>query len=180
MFTLLLVAGSFWLRWQWGRVHQHCIKGTGTMLQIYAGEHEGNFPSHTNGFLDAMLLLVPKDNPDEVRYITGPGDDGAVLSNALVQQTHVPDTLCSRVYIQGLSVFNSPEIALLFDRYSCEGGDHLRGHGPRLREVCNLDGSMQKVLDKDWPEYSSKQVQLLISNGIPDKLARYYYALTRQ
>jgi len=43
-----------------------------------------------------------------------------------------------------------------------------------------LDGFLKTVLDKDWPEFSSNQVRLLISNGFPNKLARYYYALTRQ
>src|SRR5688572_977181 len=38
--------------------HAHCMKGTGLGLMGYAHEHGGQFPFHTNGYGDALLLLA--------------------------------------------------------------------------------------------------------------------------
>jgi hypothetical protein len=71
-----------------------------------------------------------------------------------------------------------PNAKTLFDRKSCPGGDQFRRPwGPLLREVCLLDGSMQVVSEKRWPEFSSNQVELLVQAGIPRAAANRYYQL---
>ena len=62
--------------------HQHCMKGTGLDLRTYALDHDGKFPFHTNGFGDAILLLL-KEISDDPRMLTAPGDDGRLLKECL-------------------------------------------------------------------------------------------------
>jgi hypothetical protein len=157
------------------RTHQHCIKISGTMFRTYADAHDGKFPFHTNGFGDALLLLI-KENVLEagdtnsgdysVRYLTGPGDDGAHLKDALRTGADVAEEKCSRVYVQALSETNSGSIAILFDRRSTRGGDHFRSPWGRLmREVCMADGSMKTVSEDKWPVFAKEQVELLVDAG---------------
>jgi hypothetical protein len=154
--------------------HQHCMKIAGMTFLGYASEHGGVFPYHTNGFGDALLLLV-KDNPEDIRFICGPGDDGHVFSNALAQGLDVPEIQCSRVYVQGLSQTNDPRLCILFDRRSVPGGDHFYESGKPLREVCMLDGFMETVPDARWAEFSRHQVELLVAAGFKREKALQYY-----
>ena len=165
--------------------HEHCIKISGSALRTYATDHDGKFPSHTNGFGDALLLLVKEDalqagdtNTGEytIRYITGPGDDGSVFKNALRSGGDVPEEKCSRIYVQGLTEASNPDIAILFDKKSSRGGDHFRRPwGRLLREVCMLDGSMKTIAEEKWESFSKEQIELLIQGGIKREAAERYY-----
>ena len=165
--------------WNLGRSHQHCIKVSGSMLEAYATDHEGRFPFHTNGFGDALALLVAEDDYN-ARYFVGVDDDGAWLRTAATNHAHVTEDQCTRIYVQGLTETNNPMVAILFDRYAVRGGDHFRGvpGQPYLREVCLLDGSMQTVSLSHWPSYASNQVELLVREGIPRTAAEAYYRPT--
>src|SRR3989442_14660912 len=44
----------------------------------------------------------------------------------------------------------------------------------------NLDGSMQIVSEKGWPEFSRKQIELLVGAGISRQTAEHYYELTKR
>jgi hypothetical protein len=168
------VLAAIWFR-DLGRRHRHCIKVAGSAFWSYAQDHGGALPFHTNGFGDALLLLVKGEYLPGVAWICGPGDDGTVLSNALVHGSPVPEAQCSRVYVQGLSVTNNPMIGLLFDRRSVPGGDHLYGHGRPVREVCMLDGSMECISDERWAEFSRQHVELLVTAGFKREKALQFY-----
>jgi hypothetical protein len=150
----------------------------------YAVDHDGRLPYDTNGFGNALLILVKggylgdTDGVYSIGPITGPGDKGAVFKKTLKTGERIPEEKCSRVYIQGLSETNDPQIAILFDKKSCREGDHFRRPwGPLERETCLLDGSMRGVSDQRWPEFSSNQVELLVQAGIPRAAAKKYYQL---
>ena len=166
-------------------VHQHCIVQTGFAFRAYEEDHQGRLPFDTNGFGDALMLLVKGGYLGDVqngwRFVTGVGDDGSLFKAALASGGHVPEEKCSRVYVQGLGQMNDFNIAVLFDRYSSHGGDHFRRPwGPLVREVSMLDGSMQIVKKKNWDGFSSQQIELLVQNGIPRATAQHYYALTKR
>lgn len=157
--------------------HQHCMKAAGSALRLYAEEHGGRFPSDTNGFGNALLRLV-KEAVGNVRYVTGPGDDGKVFMDALKTGMPIPEARCSRVYVQGLSEQSSQGIAILFDKKPTRGGDHFRRPwGPLVREVCLLDGSMEIIPEDKWREFSSKQVELLVREGFGREAAKHYYEI---
>lgn len=165
--------------------HQHCIKQAGMAFLLYAEDqdHDGKLPFSTNGFGNALLELADTNNGSDylagfVACLCGPGDDGHVFAEALTNHSVVPEDQCSRIYIQGLSETNDPGICILFDRNSCRGGDHFRSPWPwgyRVREVCMLDGSMQVVPDERWPEFSRKQVELLVAAGFSRTNALHFY-----
>ena len=171
--AIVAFMGAAWVH-HLGKVHQHCMKIAGTIFTEYAMDHGGAFPYDTNGFGDALLLLV-KDRPHDVPFICGPDDDGHVFSNALARALHVPEDQCSRVYVQGLCDTNDPRICILFDRRSVPGGDHFYGSGKPVREVCLLDGFMETVPDARWADFSRQQVELLVSAGFKREKALQYY-----
>jgi hypothetical protein len=165
--------------------HQHCIKQAGLIFPLYAQDHSGQLPFSTNGFGNALLLLAGTDSTNDytggfIGCLYGPGDDGHLYKEALKNHSILPEEKCSRVYIQGLSETNNPEICILFDRNSCRGGDHFRSPwGRRVREVCLLDGSMQIISDEHWPEFSRKQVELLVEAGFSRTNALHFYPAAR-
>jgi len=155
--------------------HQHCIKQAGLAFRIYAGDHNDQLPFSTNGFGDALLSLAKAD-PTIISCICGPDDDGSVFKEALRNNSIVTENQCSRVYVQGLCETNDPQICILFDRNSCRGGDHFRSPWRhRLRELCLLDGAMLVIRDENWPEFSRKQVELLVAAGFSRTNALHLY-----
>ncbi|HXR07120.1 MAG TPA: hypothetical protein VN765_07305 [Candidatus Acidoferrum sp.] len=179
-FILLLVLGVGFLWWRFP-VHQHCIKGAGTEFRLYSGDHEGRFPFSTNGFGDALLLMAKSRGDDAssvIAVVTGVGDDGGAYRKALTNGTHLAETNCSRIYVQGLTRESNPQIAMLFDAYPTHGGDHFRRPwGPLVREVCLVDGSMQIIPEAGWPAFAKKQIELLVASGISRTNAEKYYKL---
>ncbi len=182
--AFLVVAFVFMMVFNVFHAHEHCIKQAGLAFKTYSMDNNGKFPYDTNGFGNALLLLVKGgylgDTNGEycIGPITGPGDDGKLLREALKTGARIPEEKCSRVYIQGLSETNNPEIAILFDKKPTPGGDHFRRPwGPLVREVCLLDGSMQVIPEKGWPRFSSNQMELLVQDGIARSTAQYYHEL---
>lgn len=164
--------------------HEHCIKQAGLALKQYEYDNHGKLPSDTNGFGNALLLLVKAgylgdtNGQYSIGPITGPGDDGSLFREVLKTGAPIPEQRCSRIYIQGLSGENNPQIAILWDKKSSPGGDHFhRPWGPLLREVCLLDGSTQIVPEKSWAGFVSNQVELLVKDGIPRPTDRHYYEI---
>lgn len=164
--------------------HEHCNKQAGIVFRNYARDHHGQLPVSTNGFGSALLLLLQGDylgdgnRVSTMKLLTGPGDDAKVFQEALRTWAPIPENECSRIYVQGLSNNNNPEIAILWDKKSTPGGDHSRRPwGPLLREVCLLDGTMQVISDKARPAFASNQVELLVREGIPRATAQYHYDL---
>ena len=174
----LLFIGSFFVIGLFNlfHAHEHCIKNTGLTLRMYAGDHEGKYPFHTNGFGDAIVMLVKEYSPEFVGIFTAPGDNGDLLRASIKNGTHMPEDRCTRMYVQGLSETNNPEIAMVFDRYPTRGGDHQRRPwGDWLREVSLSDGSMQTIREENWPAFKEKQIKLLIAEGFsPDQAESFY------
>jgi hypothetical protein len=160
--------------------HAHCIKQADGMLEQYAITHGGRFPFHTNGYGDALLLLVA-DDPTCAMMLTGPGFDDRPFLRALKNGGHLPEAECGRVYVQGLSVSNDVEIAILFDKIPTPGGDHChmlqRLKAPLGREVLTIGGGHGGyVPESEWPEYSRKQIELLVQAGMTRQHAKSLYA----
>ena len=178
-FCVLVGLGAMCLWYSMHYDHRHCIKQASLALKIYSGEHTGHFPYSTNGFGDALTLFARTDE-SVLNSICGPDDDGHLFREALTNHSIVPEDKCSRIYIQGLTDSDNPDICILFDRNSCKGGDHGRSlWGHPLREACLLDGSMQEIRDEDWPEFSRKQVELLVGAGFTRTDALHFYPATK-
>jgi hypothetical protein len=161
----------------WG--HAHCIKGGGLALETYARDHHGRFAYHTNGYGDALLLMT-NEVGNWWASVTGPGYSEEPFLQALRTGSHLSEQACGRVYVQGLSESDNPDIVLLFDKVPTPGGDHChflrRLSAPLVREVWTLGGSPSTIPETRWPAFARKQVELLIAAGIPRKDAEKLYA----
>ena len=159
--------------------HAHCIPQAGLGLRQYALDHDGKFPTHTNGYGDALLLLLAGDYTPSYA-ITGPGYDRLLFDNALTNNADVAEAECGRVYIQGLTETNNPEIAILFDKTPTPGGDHChlwrRLTAPLSRDVLLIDGSQRTIRESNWPEFSKNQIELLVQDGFDGAAAEAIYA----
>jgi hypothetical protein len=157
--------------------HEHCSKGLSLDLRQYAMDHFGQFPHHTNGFGDALLLLVTDGVSPDVRAITAPGDDGTIFKECLAKGLNVPEEKCSRIYIQGLAETNAYDgVALAFDGYPTPGGDHFRRPwGDPTRDVVMADGSVQFIHENRWPAFAQDQIERLALLGFKrDELEKLF------
>jgi hypothetical protein len=159
--------------------HAHCISQVSLAFRQYASEHFGQFPSHTNGYGDALLLLLA-EGYERSHALTGSGYDRFVFDRALTNRTDVLETECGRVYVQGLKETSNADIVVLFDKLPTPGGDHCHGfarlRAPLCREVAFVDGSHRTVREADWQEFSRKQVGLLVKEGFGKEQAEALYA----
>lgn len=159
--------------------HAHCIPQAGGAFRCYARDNFGQFPAHTNGYGDALLLLVPTYTPWSI--LTGPGGYDSDLDKQWKQSgVNVPETECGRVYIQGLTETNNPEIVILFDKVPTPGGDHChflrRLSAPPGRDVLFLDGSQRTIHETEWQTFASNQIELLVKDGYDRTVAQQLYA----
>lgn len=85
----------------------------------------------------------------------------------------MPEAQCGRVYVQGLSVTNDPEIIILFDKIPSPGNHrHLfsRIGAPLVREVAKI-GGVETINESEWPAVAKRQVELLVAAGIAPEQA---------
>src|SRR5438093_7391285 len=61
--------------------HAHCMPQAASAFRVYAHEHWGRFPYHTNGYGDALLMMTPERA--WFYYLTGPGYDTSTFEEAL-------------------------------------------------------------------------------------------------
>jgi hypothetical protein len=157
--------------------HAHCMpQASGALIQ-YAMENYGKFPTHTNGYGDALLLLVPEYTPWSI--LTGPGYDVEADKQWKQSGDNVPESECGRVYVQGLTRSSNPEIAILFDKIP-NPGDHChlfkRLWSPLKRDVGFVGGDFRSVLESQWPEFAKNQIELLVKDGFDRATAEKLYA----
>jgi hypothetical protein len=155
--------------------HAHCMVGAGLALDLYASEHGGRFPSHTNGYGDALLLL----DPGWDSALTGPGYTADVITRARQSGENAPESEFGRVYIQGLSKTNAPDIAIFYDKLPTPGGDHCnlwhRLSAPLSREVWTIGGQREVIREVEWPTYSKRQIELLVAARMSRSEAEAWY-----
>jgi hypothetical protein len=159
--------------------HAHCITQAGLALRFYANEHGGHYPTHTNGFGDAILPLI---GTADAHPFTGPMFDASELLAAKATGRDVDESKLGRIYVQGLTETNNPAIAIMFDQLATPGGDHCHGLARLFstagREILWLDGTRDFVKSADWSAFAANQIALLVSEGIDLRTARRYYEMT--
>jgi hypothetical protein len=175
---LTVVGGSFVIGFfNLFHAHEHCSKVLGSFFRQYASIHDGKYPAHTNGFGDALLLLITDDDHSFVRHLVAPGDDGKMMRECLEKNLDVPEDKCSRIYIQGLAETNAYDsVALVFDAYPTPGGDHFRcPWGKPARDVVMADGSVQFIRETRWPAFAQEQIERLVQLGLKrDELEKLF------
>jgi len=162
--------------------HAHCIAAAVSTLHVYAKDHEGRFPFHTNGFGDALILLLRSEASPNPSIISGANDDGSIFREAIARGTDVREEFCSRIYVQGLCATNDLGIAILFDARPSPGGDHChlwrRIVASPTREVAFVDGHRENVRENAWPQFAANQIDLLVQAGFGRSNAEAIYTPT--
>jgi hypothetical protein len=157
-------------------VHRHCITNAGVQLDVYASDHDGRFPYDPKGYGNALLLM----DDDYFETLTGPGYDASPFRRAKQTGEDLPEDECGRVYIQGLRKAGNLDIALLFDKLPTPGGDHCglprRLWAPLGREVWFVGGHQEFVKETEWPAFSARQVDLLVTGGFNRQEAERLFA----
>ena len=158
--------------------HAHCMAQTAGTFPLYARDNFGRFPTHTNGYGDALLILVPDYTPWSL--LTGPGYDSNADREWKRTGANVPESECGRVYVQGLTETNNPSIAILFDKVPTPGGDHCHGlnrlNTPLCRDVLFLSGRRDTIDESKWPDFAKNQIELLVNEGFSRAAAEQIYA----
>jgi hypothetical protein len=160
--------------------HAHCMPQAASSFRMYAADHGGVFPCHTNGYGDALLMMTPERA--WFYFLTGPGYDTSALKEALDSGGDVDESRCGRVYVQGLSETNDARIALFFDKVAAPP-DH--SHFPRrlwrgfVREVCFVDGHWDTVPVERWSAFAQEQIELLVQAGFTRERAEGLYSQAR-
>jgi hypothetical protein len=156
--------------------HAHCIVIAGLTLEDYARQHGGRFPYHVKGYGNALLQL----DEDTFHTLTGPGYSDVAFYEAKRNGTDLPEEACGRVYIQGLTNKNNPDIVLLFDKLPTPGGDHCslprRLWAALGREYWTVGGGHSFVEESDWPRFAKEQVELLVKEGFAREEAERLFA----
>lgn len=126
------------------------------------------------------MMLTPE--PSWFYFINGPGYDDSAFDEAFASGGDVDESRCGRVYVEGLSTTNDPNIAILFDKIAAPP-DHC--HFPRrlwagyVREVCFVDGDWRMVPVAEWSDFARKQVELLVEAGFSKAQADQIYDQVR-
>lgn len=161
--------------------HAHCMPQAGLAFRTYALDHGSRFPYHTNGYGDALLLLT-NEMGSYWGPLTGPGYDIGVFARAARTGSHLPEQACGRVYVQGLSETNDPQLVVLFDKFAAPP-DHC--HFPErlwrgsVREVCFVDGTWRTVSLAQWAGFARQQIEMLIVAGFSREQAETLYDQVR-
>jgi hypothetical protein len=149
--------------------HAHCMPQAMGALNQLAYEHYGKFPMPTNGYGDALMMLVAPERLASWSVLTGPGYDSDAYKRWTQSGENVPESECGRVYVQGLSEAGNPDVVLLCDKLPTPGGDHChflkRRWAPLGREVCTVGSDRKFIKETDWPAFARNQIKLLVKEG---------------
>ena len=157
--------------------HSYCIRSGSCILMSYASEHTNSLPYDDRGYADAILQLGDKALS---WAFSGPRYEQEVYERAK-GCTNMPEETVGRVYVQGLSMTNCPEIVRLFDKHPTAGGSHCHFPtklcAPLGREVVYLGGMTTFIKESEWPAFCTRQTQLLASEGFSAETARKMLAM---
>lgn len=124
-------------------------------LAAYAHNHQGWFPSSTNGPAAALQSLYPDYSPTGTELAGISGDIPAAVE-ALRAGRPLDSTLTSWRYVAGLRDDDEPNLALLWEAKSGLRADGRRNLG-HTRAVILVSGIIVDVAEKDWPKFLEEQ-----------------------
>jgi hypothetical protein len=157
---ILAAAGYGWYCFHFPYGYTHCcLKVLGLSLDSYAESHDGRFPTGES-CPEASLSLISRGDlgvgPETLCEKTIPAerarrvlDRGDFLG---------PDT-CDWHYVEGLTLADDPQIAILWDKVGLgHFGERLSGGG---HSIWRLGGREEVVSEAEWPEFLKEQAQLM-------------------
>jgi hypothetical protein len=112
-FLMLIALG--WYRWTFPYGQSHCcILIVGGALESYAADHDGRFPSGSD-CPEASLSLIYSNYVDAY-LLRGKSVPLDVVQKALTINGKLGAESCGWHYVEGLTLSDNPEIAILWDK----------------------------------------------------------------
>jgi len=170
---LLILVAFGWYRWEFPYGQSHCcILNVGGALQSYAEDHDSRFPS--GGDCPEASLSLIYSNYANAYLLRGKTVPLTVVQDALVKFGKLGAESCGWHYVEGLTLSDDPEIAILWDKIGLgHNGQRLSNGG---HEVYYVGGDRRFVSGKQWPEFLKRQQDLLAQRS--DDAKRALPALT--
>jgi hypothetical protein len=156
----LFLGGWAYYRTQYPYGWSHCcLKGLWLDLYNYAQRHNGHFPTGA-GCPEASLSLLYRENPVEcgANILRGKTVPEEVVKDILERDGLLAPDSCGWHYVEGLTLADAPEIAIVWDKVGLDhNGRNLKGG----HSVCYLSGLEEVVPASDWAGFLETQAQLM-------------------
>jgi hypothetical protein len=151
-------------RYPYGSSHC-CILAVGGSLRQYADANRGFFP-HGEATPEASLSLLSRK---ELSFAENPCGAVELLRGKTVPAERVRARLaagelldpesCGWHYIEGLTLTDNHELAIVWDKVGLGHNGERMPHGSH--EVLLVDGTRRFITAKEWPQFLKRQEQLL-------------------
>jgi hypothetical protein len=159
--VIISVCGFCWYRWQYpyGR-RPHDLRIMYCALNAYAMDHQGLFPSSTNGPEASLCLLFAEGYVLDLDLLSGwTVSEDQARSDLLGPRGHLTDDSCSWQYVPGLTWADDPDLAILWDRSELgHNGRRANGGG---HDVLFLNGRIRFIPANEWVRFQEQQEELL-------------------
>lgn len=131
-------------------------------LRNYAEDHAGAFPSGKATPEACLSVLYGEPYEANAHLLSGKSIDTEVAAEALANGGLGPAS-CGWHYVPGLTLNDSPELALFWDKTG------LNHNGRRLEEgghiVWFINGEREHITAAEWPSFLDEQARLRTAAG---------------
>ena len=135
-----------------------CNKAIGFALLRYADDHEGHFPS--GGATPEASLSLLLTNYCDLYILRGKTVPLKVAQAAWERNKSLTPDSCGWHYVEGLTKWDDPELAILWDKVP--GLNHNAGRASSGgSEVLFLDGHTSWIPGSQWPDFLTRQQTLM-------------------
>ena len=138
-----------------------CSKCLGMSLRLYAEDNNGLLPCGA-ATPEGSLSLLLKSDPSVKRALRGKNISQRTVDEAIARDGLLGPASCGWHYVEGLRESDDLQIAVVWDKAIGLSHNGERASG-LMHEVVMLDGSMQYITRKHWPEFVEQQKRLLIA-----------------
>jgi hypothetical protein len=157
LFVLVALGYGGW-RYEFPFGYSHCCDtGLYFALSAYAGDHNGAFPSGNATPEASLSLLYP--TYASAYLLAGKAVSESEAETVLNSGSLLGPQTCSWHYVEGLTVYDHPRLALFWDKTGLgHNGQRQSGGG---HTVLFIDGDRRHIFADEWDKFLEDQQALL-------------------
>lgn len=159
---ILVVFGGGMLSYRWhypyGDTHHACLSNRAIALRNYAELYGGFYPAGGSCPEASLSLLSAYGDRIDAGNLGGKTVRPEFAQQVLNARGELGPESCAWHYVEGLTVNDDPQLALLWDTI---GLGHFRGRlAPGGHEVLFVNGNREIITGEEWPEFTKEQERL--------------------
>lgn len=156
--ALLLATCRTYMRWKYPYGQSHCCdKQLMGVLENYARDHGGRYPSGEKTPEASLSLLYPKYAP--AYLLTGKTVPENVVRRILEQGQRLGPETCGWHYVEGLTVKDDPRLAIFWDKAGLgHDGERLSTPGHWVQFI---GWGSEFIPETEWAGFLEEQQKLL-------------------